>query len=75
MAEKLKPCPFCGGRARYVDLGDPGLGLGDPGQFSDWDVECTKCGIVMICPGKEEGCTTTKREAKAAWNRRAEPWN
>lgn len=60
---QLKPCPFCGGRAKYVDLGDPD-------DFSDWDVECTKCGIVMICPGKEEGCTTTKREAKAAWNRR-----
>lgn len=68
MAEKLKPCPFCGGRARYVDLG-----VRD--EFPDWDVECTKCGVVMICPSKEEGCTTTRQEAKDAWNRRAKSWN
>ena len=59
----LKACPFCGGAAKYVDLGVPG-------EFSDWDVECTKCGIVVMCPGAEAGAVTSKEEAKAAWNRR-----
>lgn len=63
--EKLKACPFCGGKAKYTDLGVPN-------EFHDWDVECTKCGIVVICPGKEAGCVTTKNEARAAWNRRAQ---
>ena len=60
---RLKTCPFCGGRARYVDLGVQY-------EFHDWGVECMKCGVVMICPAKEEGCTTIKAEAKAAWNKR-----
>lgn len=62
MAE-LKQCPFCGGKAKYVDLGEPD-------EFKDWDVECIKCGIVMLVPGKEAGCVTTKAEARKAWNRR-----
>lgn len=65
---RLKKCPFCGGRARYIDLGEPD-------NFSDWDVECTKCGIVVLIPGEEEGSTTTRKEAKAAWNRRSYTWS
>ena len=63
---QLKPCPFCGGRAKYVDLGIPS-------EFADWGVECTRCGVVMIAPAAEEGNVTTKKESMAAWNRRAEP--
>ena len=63
--DRLKPCPFCGGAAKYTDLGVPE-------EFEDWSVECSKCGIVMICPGEEEGCVTTKEEAAEAWNHRAE---
>lgn len=61
--DKLKPCPFCGGKAKFIDLGIEG-------EFHDWDVECAECGIVMMCPGREGGDVTTKKEAVAAWNRR-----
>ena len=62
---ELKPCPFCGGKAEYVDYGQEG-------EFEDWDVECTECHALMIAPGKEPGEVTTKLEAAAAWNRRAQ---
>lgn len=62
---KLKPCPFCGGEAKLVDYGQEG-------DFEDWDVECEKCGILFVAPGKEEGWVTTKEEAAEAWNRRAQ---
>lgn len=60
---ELKPCPFCGGETTLVDYGQEG-------DFEDWDVECVKCGILFIAPGKEEGWTTTKEEVAEAWNRR-----
>ena len=60
----LRPCPFCGGVADFTDLGVEG-------EFEDWDVECTECGITVITPGEEPGCVTTKEEAVRAWNRRA----
>ena len=59
----LKPCPFCGGAAKFVDYGQPN-------DFEDWNVECEKCGIMVIAPGQEEGWVTTKAEAAEAWNRR-----
>ena len=61
----LKPCPFCGGTADFVDLGIVG-------DFEDWDVECSRCHVVMITPSDEDGAVTTKQEAAAAWNRRAD---
>jgi len=65
METRLKPCPFCGGAAKFTDLGIEG-------DFEDWDVECCDCGIIMIAPGEEDGCVTTKEEAAAVWNRRVD---
>lgn len=64
MSEELKPCPFCGGKAIYYDLGSPD-------EFVDWGVKCIECCITVICPGEEPGCIATKDEAIKAWNRRA----
>lgn len=54
--DKLKPCPFCGGKARIMNAGYP-----------HW-VYCTKCGA-KVHGGKfgEEG----EKASKKAWNRRA----
>lgn len=66
--EKLKPCPFCGGEAKFVDNGDDNPNDGEP--FEDWAVECVNCGILMVPNGKGDGSTTTRIEAAAEWNRR-----
>jgi Lar family restriction alleviation protein len=58
MAEKLKPCPFCGGEAHLMDS------MGWP----HW-VWCNECGArVQSTKFAEEG----DAEAIAKWNRRAE---
>ena len=61
--EKLKPCPFCGGKAGLTDVGNEG-------EFEDWIVECPSCHIAMLY--HDDGCTSTKDEAVIAWNRRAD---
>lgn len=61
--ETLRTCPFCNGDAEYIDIGDPDC-------FEDWGVRCKKCGVVMLHPGEEGGCITTKEQAMKAWNRR-----
>ena len=53
---KLKPCPFCGGKAHLEDLGWP------------HHVYCEDCGVVMTSTkygedGEDEACEK--------WNRRA----
>lgn len=55
MAEKLKPCPFCGGEA-VVDM--------DESWFWEWEVFCIKCGCAL-------GHFDTEEEAIERWNRRA----
>lgn len=59
----LEQCPFCGGKAKFVDYGEEG-------EFEDWDIECESCHILFIAPGKESGDVTTKEEVATAWNRR-----
>ena len=55
--EKLKPCPFCGGEARLIDM-----------RSLHWAL-CSECGArVQSAKYAEEG----DAEAIAKWNRRAE---
>lgn len=45
MSEKLKPCPFCGGRAKvHRWLNSPVLSLFRPSKIS-YSVQCRQCGI------------------------------
>ena len=66
---ELKPCPFCGGRARLVRLGHQ-----SGTAFDDWGIECVKCGAMpwtfslYLCRTQEEVHETCAER----WNRRAE---
>ena len=81
MAEKLKPCPFCGGEARLVVCdsegnahdesyeADPYSGL-SYAIVHDSDGCCGECPVSTsdLLPWLYE----TRDEATAAWNRRSE---
>ena len=56
---KLKPCPFCGGKARVQ--GHEFIGYGDT-----FGVVCLNCGA------ETRQFYVTENEAIEAWNRRAE---
>lgn len=56
MAEELKPCPFCGGKAKEF--------TGEDAAPHRWTVECDACGA-HIGSG-------TRHRARTKWNRRAE---
>lgn len=61
MTEKLKPCPFCGGKATLTEYRF---------AFYQCKVECTTfgCGIsTMLYKGEK-----ADKEAIKAWNRRTE---
>lgn len=59
--EKLKPCPFCGSKAKIC--GHPKF-RNAPDYY---DIECTnlKCGVIMLTD-------LNAQEAIKAWNRRAD---
>lgn len=64
MMAELKPCPFCGGKARIVDNGET-----QNSKYYFVDVICEN----MVC----RGCSScleskTKQQAIAAWNMRYE---
>ena len=59
---ELKPCPFCGGKAKVIEL--------DPfnryrGRFHTWGVRCVKCGVEMVSGVSKEDVIKT-------WNWRAD---
>ena len=56
---KLKPCPFCGGKAVFA-LGEKYRK--EHIQESDW-IECSSCGA-------ETAYFDSRKEAAEAWNRR-----
>lgn len=58
MNNKLKPCPFCGGKARLKTIGD--------GYFVDCALEKGFCAVIP-CTWDYE----TAEVAIEAWNRRA----
>lgn len=57
---KLKPCPFCGGKAKFA-LGE--RYREEHKQSNDW-IECSSCSV-------ETAYFDTPEEAAEAWNKRA----
>lgn len=56
--QTLKPCPFCGGEARLMNMGYP-----------HW-VYCTQCGAKVH--GRVIGEKEGEKASIDAWNRRAD---
>ena len=63
MADKLKPCPFCGGEVRLEK---------DFAQTKDpvYYFECDKCGI-LVYPDE----LIDREKSIEAWNTRPNPWH
>ena len=57
---ELKPCPFCGGEAKFVHI------------FENPDKCMVSC---RECDGGIDAVFANEDEATAAWNRRAQPAN
>ena len=58
MNDKLKECPFCGGKAKIIQDKESGIVYG-------YGVKCRNC-------GNGASWYTKKQSAIGAWNRRAE---
>lgn len=58
MSYKLKPCPFCGGKARFGQR----LNLEKGCKFEIW-ISCTACKV-------STGLSAVRAEVVRAWNRR-----
>lgn len=66
--EELKPCPFCGGEARYSTIRMCGVPSGDKGYLTE--IFCCKCkqGVKNWALKKDWSI----KSAIEAWNRRSE---
>lgn len=58
---KLKPCPFCGGKAKLKDFSAEG-------RYVDYRIVCTVCPVKM--EGWGQANKLTREAAVIAWNRR-----
>ena len=78
--EELKPCPFCGGQAKFLINS-----RSERGSARGWNfgIYCTKCdittaktnyalGVQMAGDGSIVITTDERSEAIEAWNRRVE---
>ena len=72
MAEKLKPCPFCGGAAYSIAKVVRGY-ASDSIRFA---VRCSHCmverHVEIECSGNFERIESAMNKAVEAWNRRAD---
>lgn len=59
---KIKPCPFCGGRPKLIELNKGFAGF--TGSVYDYSVKCGACRATTAT-------YHTIDDAKRAWNRRA----
>lgn len=59
MKNKLKPCPFCGGKAKIYHV--------KSSMYNFHWLECIECGHSI---GTSDGCNLSKDEIIKAWNRR-----
>ena len=67
MTEKLKTCPFCGGKGEIkFDIGDYRTG-----EYRGYYVMCGNSDINCLAGWISGGCFATKEEAIEAWNTRA----
>lgn len=64
--KKLKPCPFCGGKAEGL--------FDDEGIFTSFEVVCTQCGV-SVSLNSELGYWKTESDAHQAWNNRIPCWS
>ena len=62
--EKLKPCPFCGGKAEIV------INKSKRGQTAN--IHCTKCSCRKTLLRYPDYVGSIEEEAIEAWNRRAD---